>query len=125
MINDDCSQEQPPWSFRMEALKEYSTKVVQERKNIVNNLHMMKSNRTKGTIFQFGIRVPRNTKEAYELDKKNSNTNWEDAMKDEVSSLFAFNNFEEHGKILFLEGYKNNIIHFVFAINDDRDTRLV
>jgi hypothetical protein len=40
-------------------------------------------------------------------------------MKEEVNSLFAFSTFKDHGKISFLEGYKNIIVHFVFAVKYD------
>jgi hypothetical protein len=59
---------------------------VREKQNIKQIL-VSKGKQNKGPIFQFGIQVPRNVKEAYELDKKNGNTYWEDAMKEEIASL--------------------------------------
>jgi Reverse transcriptase (RNA-dependent DNA polymerase) len=65
---------------------------------------------------QFGIQVPRNVKEAYELDAKNGNTKWQDAIKEEVDAVLMLITFIDHGKIPYLEGYKNIIVHFVFDI---------
>jgi hypothetical protein len=44
--------------------------------------------------------------EAYELDAKNGNTKWQDAMKEEIDALPMFIIFIDHGKIPYLEGYK-------------------
>ena len=65
------------------------------------------------------IQVSRNVKEAYELDAKNGNTKWQDAMKEEIDALLMFITFIDHGKIPYLEGYKNIIVHFVFDVKHD------
>jgi hypothetical protein len=41
-------------------------------------------------------------------------------MKEEIQSLFDFDTFEDKGKIQFVEGYKNIIVHFVFAVKHNR-----
>ena len=43
---------------------------------------------------KYGIEVPRDTKRAYEIDRENGNTLWEDAIKKEVASLLAMECFE-------------------------------
>ena len=48
--------------------------------------------------YKFGVRVPRNTKEAYELDRVNGNTMWADAMKLELDQLFDYDSFKSVGK---------------------------
>jgi Reverse transcriptase (RNA-dependent DNA polymerase) len=40
-------------------------------------------------------------------------------MKEEIDVLLMFITFIEHGKIPYLEGYKNIIVHFVFDITHD------
>ena len=50
-------------------------------------LHQSKQAHKKGPVFQFEIQVPRTMKEAFEQDKKNSETLWTDAMKEEIGSL--------------------------------------
>jgi hypothetical protein len=54
---------------------------------------------TKGPVYQFGIQVPRNVKQAYELENRNGNTKWADAMKEEIDSLQKLNTFKDVGKI--------------------------
>ena len=50
--------------------------------------HMMAAKRKKsGVKYQFGFRVPKTIKEAYELDKLNGNTHWKDDIKKEVMLL--------------------------------------
>jgi Reverse transcriptase (RNA-dependent DNA polymerase) len=88
-------------------------------KRMVNQIKLGSKKSKKGPNFQFGIQVPRNVKEAYELDKKNGNTNWADAMKSEVDSLNQFNTFKDKGTIPYLPDYKRIIVHFVFAVKHD------
>ena len=47
----------------------------------------------EGPQFKFGIQVPRNPKDALELDKKNSNTSWKDSMDTELKQLHDFDTF--------------------------------
>jgi hypothetical protein len=53
-------------------------------------------------------------KEAYDLDNKNGNTKWSDAMHEEIFSLLEFSTFKDLGDITHLDGHKNIIVHFVF-----------
>src|SRR5210317_1019335 len=41
----------------------------------------------KGPKYQFGVQVPRNVKEAYQLDEANGNTLWTSAIQKEITSL--------------------------------------
>jgi hypothetical protein len=86
---------------------------------MVNQMNLSINKASKGPIFQFGIQVPRNVKEAYELDKKNGNSKWADAMQAEIDALNEYSTFIDKGKIPYLEGYKNIIVHFVFAVKHD------
>ena len=43
---------------------------------------------------QYGVRVPRNVKEAFELDRINKNTMWADSIKKEVDALMVRETFE-------------------------------
>jgi hypothetical protein len=76
-------------------------------------------NKLKVLFYQFGIQVPRNVKQAYELDNQNGNTKWADAMKEQIDSLQKFNKFKDMGKIPFLADHKKIIVHFVFAVKHD------
>ena len=48
-----------------------------------------------GVKYQFGVRVPRNYREAMTIDKANGNTLWQDAMKAEIGQLFDYETFED------------------------------
>ena len=80
---------------------------------------LSQSRQRKGPIYMFGVQVPRNEKEAYELDKKNGNSKWQDAMTEEIKSLNQYDTFQDKGKIPFLNGYKRISVHFVYAVKHD------
>jgi hypothetical protein len=83
------------------------------------SIEVLASKQAKGPVFQFGVQVPRNVKEAYDLDKRNGNTNWQDAMHEEIDSLLAYSTFHDAGHVKFLPGYKNIHVHFDFAVKYD------
>jgi hypothetical protein len=95
------------------------TKKRNEITSMIHQYHVSKGKGTHGTILKFGIQVPCNVKEAYKLDAKNGNTKWQDAMKEEIDARSMFITFIDHGKIPYLEGYKNTIVHFVFDVKHD------
>jgi hypothetical protein len=80
---------------------------------------VLASKQAKCPVFQFGFQVPRNVKEAYDLDQRNGNTNWQDAMQEKKDTLLAYYTFYDEGHIKFLPGYKNIHVHFVFAVKHD------
>ena len=77
--------------------------------------------------FKFGIEVPRTVREAYELDKKNGNTLWADAIKKEMENVrVAFQIFKD-GEVVPI-GYQQVRCHMIFDIKQDdfrRKARLV
>ena len=77
--------------------------------------------------FKFGIEVPRTVREAYELDKKNGNTLWADAIKKEMENVrVAFQIFEDGEQVPI--GYQQVRCHMIFDIKQDdfrRKARLV
>ena len=72
--------------------------------------------------YMYGFQVPRDYKEALELDKRNGNTKWEDSTKLEMEQLFDYNTFRDIG--LYSEtkiptGFKRIRVHLVFAVKHD------
>ena len=51
---------------------------------MLHQYHVCQGKRTKGPVYQFGIQIPRNVKEAMELDLNSGDTKWQDAMQDEI-----------------------------------------
>ena len=81
-----------------------------------------------GVIYQFGVQVPRSVKQALQLDEKNGNNAWRDAIRAELSQLQDYETFRDMGKnYKFPQGYTKICCHFVFAIKHDgrRKARLV
>ena len=75
----------------------------------------------RGPIYMFGVRVPRNSREAEVLDKENGKTKWQDAMYEERDQLDDYTTFKNLGKGIFPKdkGYKRINVHFVFAVKHD------
>ena len=68
----------------------------------------------EGPKYQFGVRVPRNYKEALELDKLNGNTLWQDACKTEVNQINEYKTFIPRKDLKRPpKGYQFIKLHFV------------
>ena len=88
-----------------------------------------KPGRTSRPIaIKYGIKIPRNVKEAYAFDAEAGNTLWADAIKAEVKSLLMMNCFE------FLDpgyqpprDYQSTSLNMIFEVKHDgrRKARLV
>lgn len=52
-----------------------------------------KKKKKSGPKYKFGVRVPKNVKEAYALDKANGNTLWAESMDKELAGLNEFKTF--------------------------------
>ena len=77
---------------------------------------------------KYGIKVPRNVKEAIEFDRENKNTLWQDAMKLEMGTLIDLECFEFKEKGYDPgEGWQKTTLHIVFDVKQDfrRKARLV
>jgi hypothetical protein len=78
--------------------------------------------------YKFGVRIPRNVKEAIRLDEENGNTYWQDAMKKEIGQLNEYNVYHSVGKNAKVpEGYQEIPVRMVFDVKQDltRKARLV
>ena len=56
----------------------------------------LKSKR-RGTWYKFGVRAPKNYKEAMKSDKDNGDTYWQDAVKLELSQILGYDTFKDIG----------------------------
>jgi Reverse transcriptase (RNA-dependent DNA polymerase) len=87
---------------------------------MVNQARLAFNNgRSSAPTYSFGIKVPRNVKQALQYDEENGNTLWQDAMTLEIGNVQAYNTFKDMGKVKFIPGYKKIIVHFVFAVKHD------
>jgi hypothetical protein len=92
--------------------------IAQNKKRLRRMVNQAKAS-LKGKVYSFGIQVPRNVKQAFELDKENGNTLWKDAMTREIANIQAYKTFKDMGTVTFVPGYKKIIVHFVFAVKHD------
>ena len=79
-------------------------------------------------VFQFGIQVSQNHKQAMELDARNGNTLWRDSERIELRQINEYKAFDDLGfRVPAPKGYKRIRVHMVYAIKHDlrRKSRLV
>ena len=69
------------------------------------------------------MEVPRSVNHALQLDKKNGNTLWEDAIKTELKMLEKYNTFRLRTEGESLEEYLKIPYHFVFDVKYDLHCR--
>ena len=85
-----------------------------ENDNRCVNKSAKKKNRP---LFKFGVQVPRNAKEALELDAKNGNTKWKDAIDTDFKQINEFKTFRLLGSGEKLpDDYKLIPYMFVFDV---------
>ena len=79
----------------------------------------MKSQR-RGPIYKFGVRVPRDWREARKLQDEAGHKKWTDAEATELKQVDDFNTFQDLGKDAKLPaGYQKIRVHFVYDIKHD------
>ena len=72
--------------------------------------------------YKYGFRVPRNYADALEIDAKNKNTKWKDAVDLELKQIDDYSTFTDHGhhdSASPPSGYKKIRVHFVFDVKHD------
>ena len=80
---------------------------------------IMASKHHGGPIFMFGIQVPRNHKEAVELDNKNGNRKWQDAEDLELDQLDEYETFNDIGKRRLPRNYRYIKVFIIYAVKHD------
>ena len=68
--------------------------------------------------FKFGIEVPGTVKEAYELDRKNGNTLWADAIRKEMENVRTALRIAADGEVIPI-GYQQICCHIIFNIKQE------
>jgi hypothetical protein len=75
---------------------------------------------SRGIRFKFGVQVPRNFKEAMELDKKNKSTLWRNAIKKEMDQIAEYGTFRDLGRGATAPAdYKKITVCLVFNVKHD------
>jgi len=106
----------------------WARKMLKTNKRFSRMVKMFKASISEGPKYKFGIRVPRNRKEALQLDKENGNTLWQDAEKAEIALLLEFKTFRilPKGEKTFegIEKYTYVPLHCVYDIKFDLRRRV-
>ena len=102
--------ETPGWK----TLKRYTRRA----KKLIRMINANKrAQRYNSITYKFVVRLPRNVKEAKDLDKQNGNTYWQDAMKLEIDQLFQYSAFRDLGKMARVpKGYQQILLQMVFDV---------
>ena len=79
----------------METIQKYAFKA-KTLQRLVNN--SKQAQRFGQIVCKYGVRIPRNEKEAICLDCENGNTYWQDAIAEETGQLFEYKVFKDLGK---------------------------
>ena len=81
-----------------------------------------------GPKYKFGVQVPRNTKEAYRIDRENGDTKWSDAIEKELKQIDDYDTFRvvEDSEPID-NAYKQIPYHMIYDVKFDlrRKARLV
>jgi hypothetical protein len=83
--------EQPNW-------KRF-TKIAKRQQKLIRftNQAKLRSYRTVPT-YQYGFLVPKGHDQAVKIDRKNSNTKWQDSERGKIAQLKEYDTFIDHGK---------------------------
>ena len=83
----------------------------------------------RSAVYQFGFLIPKDYKQALQLDEQNGNSMWYDATKLEVDQINESKVFQDHVKAKIdhklrkasnaPEGYQKIRVHLIFAVKHD------
>jgi hypothetical protein len=76
----------------------------------------------RSAVYKFGYQVPRTYREALEIDAKNGNTKWQDAVSLELSQIDDYSTFTDIGhkdQAKIPKGYQKLRVHLVFDVKHD------
>ena len=81
-------------------------------------------------IYMFGVKVPRNHKQAVKFDQDNGNRLWQEAEEKEINQMFEYRVFDDRGhksRAKAPPGYKQITLNMVYACKHDgrRKARIV
>ena len=83
----------------------------------------------RSAVYQFGFLIPKDYKQALQLDEQNGNSKWYDATKLEMDQIIEYKVFQDHGKTQYdpksskvsnaPNGYQKIRDHLIFAVKHD------
>ena len=119
IIKDDpieCAR----YGYKHKLLNKPGWKQLKPFVNRHRNLIIKATKMKKDEIFKFGVKVPRNPKEAFALDAINGNNKWKVATETEINKLDEYEVFEDMGKgVPPPEGYQKIIVSIIYDVKHD------
>ena len=111
--------DQPEW--------DWVNDFVEDTKKYQGLVCAMKTSRAFGPKYKFGVEVPRSIKHALEIDKRNGNDLWREAIQKELKQLDQFKVFRLRNQGEDISEYQRLPYHMVFDVKFDlrRKARLV
>ena len=100
----------------------WAAHVLKKRQRLIK----MSQSRHKRSGYKFGIRIPRSTAEALEIDKENGNNDWYEAMMKEMNNVRIAFDTKRRGETASA-GFKKIPLNMIFDIKLDftKKARLV
>ena len=123
--------QQRPESRARRTKENRTERSAQGETNHTDSTRPRKRKATKQMEVQYGVTVPNNVDQAYELDRINGNTLWEEAIKKELDAINSYETFdyepELSAKELKKKGYQFAPLRMIFCVKQDlrRKARLV
>jgi hypothetical protein len=105
-----------------EGWKQFKSRARREKKMLreLKQAHLRQVRRS--VRYKYGYQVPRTYREAIQLDQKNGNTKWQDAVALELLQIDDYNTFKDIGhkdNTKIPGGYKKLRVHLVFDVKHD------
>ena len=104
--------------------------IAKNQKQLTRDINLSKIRQVRrSAVYQFGFLIPKDYKQALQLDDPNGNSKWYDATKLELDQLNEYKVFQDHGKAQFdpksskvsnaPNEYQKIRVHHIFAVKHD------
>ena len=104
--------------------------IAKNQKQLTRTINQSKIRQVRrSAVYQFGFLIPKDYKQALQLDEQNGNSKCYDATKLEMDQINEYNVFQDHGKAQYdpkstkvsnaPNGYQKIRVHLIFAVKHD------
>ena len=104
--------------------------IAKNQKHLTRTINQSKIRQVRrSAVYQFGFLIPKDYKQALQLDEQNGNSKWYDATKLEMDQINESKVFQDHGKAKIdpklrkvsntPEGYQKIRVHLIIAVKHD------
>ena len=104
--------------------------IAKNQKHLTRAINQSKIRQVKrSSVYQFGFLIPKDYKQALQVDEQNGNSKWYDATKLEMDQINGYKVFQVHGKAKIdpksrqvsnaPDGYQKIRVHLIFAVKHD------